>query len=78
MYSYSKEMSTVEDLVMVDDMLRPQSTFAYKKDWTATPFDFPNLYIQEPSFPVKNWQPIDTYAQDHNIRFEQRYGKISS
>lgn len=68
----------VEDLVMTDDMLRPQSTFGYKKAWAAEAFDFPNLYIQDPAFPIKNWQPIDTYAQDHNIRFEQRYGKISS
>ena len=71
-------MSNIEDLVMNDDMLRPQSTFGYKKGWAAEAFDFPNLYIQDPAFPVKNWQPIDTYAQDHNIRFEQRYGKISS
>jgi hypothetical protein len=67
--------STVEELVTVDDNLRPQSTFGYKKGWAAQPFDFPNLYIQEPFFPVKNWQPIDTYADDHNIRFEQRYGQ---
>lgn len=65
----------VEDLVMMDDNLRPQSTFGYKKGWAAQPFDFPNLYIQDPYVAVKNWQPIDTYAQDHNIRFEQRYGQ---
>jgi hypothetical protein len=72
-------MSSIEDLVTTDDNLGPQSTFGYKKGWSAQPFDFPNMYIQEPFFPVKNWQPIDTYADDHNIRFEQRYGgKISS
>jgi hypothetical protein len=69
-------MSNIEDLVMTDDMLRPQTTFGYKKGWTAESFDFPNLYIQDPAFPVKNWMPIDTYAQDHNIRFEQRYGQL--
>lgn len=63
----------IATLVENDDMLRPQTTFGFKKDWADKPFDFPNLYIQEP-FPVKNWQPIDTYANDHNTRFSQRYG----
>lgn len=69
-------MSSVEELVTMDDNLRPQSTFGYKKGWASQAFDFPNLHLQDTSFPIKNWQPIDTYAQDHNIRFEQRYGKL--
>lgn len=64
-------------MVMTDDSLRPQTTFGYKKAWSEKPFEFPNLYISDP-FPVKHWQPIDTYAEDHNARFDQRYGKISS
>lgn len=72
-------MSTIESIVMGDDELRPQSTFGYTKGWATTPYDFPNLYIQDPFIAVKNWHPIDTYATDHNIRFQQRYGgKISS
>ena len=67
----------IPTLVENDDILRPQTTFAFKKGWAENPFDFPNLYIQEP-FPVKNWQPIDTYATDHNMRFKQRYGNFSS
>lgn len=63
----------ISTLVENDDILRPQTTFGFKKGWAEKPFDFPNLYIQEP-FPVKNWQPIDTYANDHNTRFSQRYG----
>ena len=66
----------IATLVENDDMLRPQTTFGYKKGWAEKPFDFPYLYIQEP-FPVKNWQPIDTYADDHNTRFNQRYGSVS-
>lgn len=61
-------------LVENDDILRPQTTFGYKKEWTSQPYDFPNLYIKDP-FPVKNWMPIDTYASDVNKRFEERYGK---
>ncbi len=67
----------IESLVMNDDSLRPQTTFGYTKGWTERPYDFPNLYIEAP-FPVMNWKPVDTYAQDHNIRFEMRYGKKTS
>lgn len=66
----------IATLVENDDMLRPQSTFGYKKEWTAEPFDFPNSYISEP-FPIMNWKPIDTYADDVNRRFDERYGKIT-
>ena len=69
-------MSSIEDLVTTDDNLRPQSTFGYNKGWAMKPFDFPNLYIQDPFVAVKNWQPIDTYAEDHNTRFQQRYGQL--
>ncbi len=69
----------LEDLVMTDDRLRPQTTSTYlnKNLWSEKAFEFPDLYIRD-KFPVKHWQPIDTYAQDHNTRFEERYGKISS
>lgn len=56
----------------IDDLLRPQSTFRYNQQWTEKPFEFPNLYIQD-SFPIKTWDPVDTYAMDHNARFQQRY-----
>lgn len=59
----------------VDDSLRPQTTFGYKKEWTTKSFDFPNLHLDDTDFPVKDWEPIDTYANDHNVRFQQRYGK---
>lgn len=64
----------IETLVENDDKLRAQSTFGYKKGWSELPYDFPNMYIQDPSFPIKDWLPIDTYAADHNARFTQRYG----
>jgi hypothetical protein len=63
----------IATLVENDDILRPQTTFGYKKGWSAQPYDFPNSYINEP-FPVKNWMPIDTYAEDVNKRFAERYG----
>lgn len=65
-------------MIGIDDALRPQSTFDYKKGWASKPYDFPNSYIAE-SFPVKTWDPIDTYSDDHNARFNQRYlGKNNS
>ncbi len=63
------------EIVEIDDKLRPQTTFGYKKGWASRPYDFPNLYIEDPEFPVKTWDPIDTYTVDHNIRFAQRYEK---
>lgn len=68
-------MASIEDLVNTDDALRPQSTFGYKKAWASQSFDFPNLHLENTSFPVKTWEAIDTYANDHNLRFQQRYGK---
>lgn len=68
-------MASIEDLVNTDDLLRPQSTFGYKKEWASQAFDFPNLHLEDTSFPVKTWDPIDTYSNDHNLRFQQRYGK---
>lgn len=65
----------IATLVENDDVLRPQPTFGYKKSWTAEPYDFPNSYIKEPFIPVMNWKPIDTYADDVNKRFVERYGK---
>lgn len=66
----------IATLVENDDILRPQTTFSYKKEWSTKPFDFPNSYITDP-FPIMNWLPIDTYAEDVNKRFEERYGKIT-
>lgn len=64
----------IQTLVENDDILRPQTTFGYKMGWASKPYDFPNLYIYE-SFPIKTWNPIDTYAEDVNKRFEERYGQ---
>ncbi len=58
--------------IEIEDALRPQSTFGYKQDWSTKPYEFPDLYIKD-SFPIKNWNPVDTYAEDHNARFQQRY-----
>lgn len=66
-------MSSIESLVQVDDSLRPQTTFSFKKGWAEKAYDFPNLHIEDTSFPVKSWDPVDTYADDHNIRFVERY-----
>lgn len=68
-------MASIIDIVNADDALRPQTTFGYKKDWASQSFDFPNLHLADTSFPIKDWEPIDTYASDHNVRFMQRYGK---
>jgi hypothetical protein len=70
-------MSSIEDLVMVDDKLRPQSTTGYHRAWQAEPFDFPNEYITAP-FPVKTDDPISTYAMDRNLRFSQRYSNTKN
>ena len=68
-------MASIEELVNTDDLLRPQTTYGYRKKWSMESYDFPNLHLSDTSFPVKVWEPIDTYANDHNMRFEQRYGK---
>lgn len=66
-----------EEQIMIDDSLRPQSTFDFKNQYQAYPYDFPNLYIDKP-FPIKMWNPVDTYASDMNTRFSMRYEKNPS
>lgn len=57
---------------MIEDALRPQSTFDFKKQYSDQPFEFPNLYITA-GFPIMKSNPISTYADDQNIRFKMRY-----
>jgi hypothetical protein len=61
-----------EQMVSIEDTLRPQSTFDFKKQYSDQPYDFPNLYITA-GFPIMKWDPISTYADDQNLRFKMRY-----
>jgi hypothetical protein len=65
-----------EHMAMIEDTLRPQTTFDYKKQYASVPYEFPNLYITDP-FPTMGWCPISTYADDQNTRFTMRYQKKS-
>jgi len=53
-------------------MLRERPTTAWRKDWTETPYDFPNSYVTIPQR-VMGWNPISTFVDDQNTRFAQRY-----
>jgi hypothetical protein len=61
----------LDDVVRVEDMLRPQTTDRWNRFYNERANDFPNLYIQDP-FPVLTWNPISTYSNDQNNRFDQR------
>lgn len=61
----------LDDVVRVDDALRSQTTSQWNAGYTERPYDFPNLYIQDP-FPVRLFDPISTYSNDQNNRFNQR------
>ena len=62
----------LEDVAIVSDRLRKQSTTSWKSQWAETPFDFPNLYIGGTPFPVRLFDPISTYSNDQNSRYDQR------
>jgi len=52
----------------------PMSTTDYRKQYTQTNYDFPNLHLSEdPILFVNTLDPISTYAQDMNLRTAQRY-----
>lgn len=61
----------LDDVVRIDDALRPQTTSRWNRYYFEKPVDFPNLYINDP-FPVLTWSPVSTYSNDQNNRFDQR------
>jgi hypothetical protein len=62
----------LEDLADASSELRERTTTAWKKNWTERGYDFPNSYVTIPQR-VMSWNPINTYADDQNNRFVQRY-----
>lgn len=62
----------LEDVVKQDDRLRSQTTSTWNNQYAETPYDFPNLYIGGDPFPVRLFDPISTYSNDQNSRFNQR------
>jgi hypothetical protein len=66
----------LEDIVRNDDRLRSQTTSTWKGAWGETPFDFPNLYIGSDPFPVRLFDPISTYSNDQNSRYNQRLPSV--
>lgn len=64
----------LEDLIETENQLRSRDTLAWKKNWTESPYDFPNIYTDIPvRYLAAN--PISTYVDDQNNRFAQRYLK---
>lgn len=66
----------LDDVVRVDDALRSQSTSRWNRFYNERSYDFPNLYIRE-RFPVLTWNPISTYSNDQNNRFDQRNPRVA-
>lgn len=62
----------VEEMVRLDDSLRPQSTTTYKLDTSMKPYDFPNLYVEGPIV-VNTMDPRSTRSDIQNMLFKSRY-----
>ena len=60
------------DKTDVESALREKSTSAWKKAWAEKPYDFPNSYVNLP-LRVLYWNPISSYSDIQNERFDQRY-----
>ena len=60
------------DKTDVESTLQRQSTSAWKKGWSEKSYDFPNTYVNLP-IRVLNWNPINTFGDIQNERFNQRY-----
>jgi hypothetical protein len=66
------------DKTDVESSLREQTTSAWKKGWSEKPYDFPNTYVNLP-LRVIGWNPISTWSDLQNERFDQRYnGKLKT
>jgi len=61
-------------LILVEDMLRPQSTTFFKKGYAGRPYDFPSKDMSC-SVPLRSrsWDPTSSRADVQNILFERRY-----
>jgi hypothetical protein len=66
----------LDDVVRVDDGLRSQSTSRWNRFYNERSYDFPNLYINAP-FPILTWNPVSTYSNDQNNRFDQRNPRVA-
>jgi len=67
----------LDDIVRVDDALRSQTTQRWNRFYNERAYDFPNLYISAP-YPVLTWNPISTYSNDQNNRFDQRNPTVAA
>lgn len=62
------------DIVMTDDKLRSQTTSQFNKYYTASPYDFPNLYeVDGKDIRFQTQDPVSTYAMYQSMSFAQRY-----
>lgn len=64
----------LEDLAVTSSLLREQSTSSWKGNWSEKSYDFPNSYVDLPLRTIA-FDPISSYADDQNARFDQRYAK---
>jgi hypothetical protein len=62
----------IEDRINTESDLREQSTSAWKKGWSEQAYDFPNEYVTIP-LRVIGWNPISTFVDIQNERFDARY-----
>jgi len=69
---YGPAQVVLADKTDVESTLREQTTSAWKKGWSEKAYDFPNTYVNLP-LRVLWWNPINTFGDIQNDRFEQRY-----
>lgn len=60
------------DAVSTESVLREEPTTSWKKAWSEQQYDFPNTYVTLP-LRVLEWNPTSTFADNQNLRFQQRY-----
>ena len=62
------------NLILVEDMLRPQSTTFFKKGYQGREYDFPSKDMSC-SVPLRSrsWDPSSSRADVQNVLFERRY-----
>lgn len=70
---YGPKNTNYVDIVMTDDALRSQTTSRNNKYYADRPYDFPNLYIENPENKVMSWDPTSTYSMYQSLSYAKRY-----
>lgn len=70
---YGPKNTNYVDIIMTDDILRPQTTSRNNNYYADKPYDFPHLEIKDPVNKFLPWDPTSTYSMYQSMSYAKRY-----